>query len=199
MTKEQIKQNKAAYIAQKMKKEDESWRKYYTQRVLTAARLTQGELIRIDKLYLETRFCFGHGQNGISTEEEERRANEAAHAITESERWFTAENTAPAEESIKALQACQFDSCKYRIVVTVDGESHLDWVDVYGCGFANMEKAQEHYNRFGKATVRRLLDEDIPALVAAYKVQLEDIKKRCKTYWKRYGGSKLHTWSYLVD
>ena len=152
MTKDQIKQNKAEYLEAKIAKEGEGWRKYYTQRVLTAARLSQGELIRVDKLTLETSFCFGHGQNGISTEEEERSANNAARAIRESERWFTAENTAPAEKSIAALKERQLGTDKYRIVVTINGESHLDWVDVYGWGFANMDKAKEHYSRFGEVS-----------------------------------------------
>ncbi|MBR5887645.1 MAG: hypothetical protein IKZ07_05490 [Akkermansia sp.] len=199
MTPTEIKQNKAAWLEKKLAHAGEKWRKHYTQRVLTAARLAQGELIRIDKLTLQTDFCFGHGWNGISTEEEEDNAAAAEKEIHESERVFTAENTEPAEKMLQQLAGYRPWPHKFQIVVTQDGESHLDWVDAWGWGFADMDKAIEHYSRFGPVSIRELAQEDIPALVAAYRAQKDDITKRCKSYWKRYGGSKLNTWTYLRD
>ena len=55
-------------------------------------------------------------------------------------------------------------------------------------------KPWESYKEYVKAT-----DEDIEVLKRGVKAQIDDLTKRCATYWKRFGGSKLKTWTYWAD
>ena len=47
--------------------------------------------------------------------------------------------------------------------------------------------------------IREATKEDLLLIIEVYKQQIENFKKRLNTYLKRYGLSKLRTWTYLVD
>ena len=47
--------------------------------------------------------------------------------------------------------------------------------------------------------IREATKEDLILIIEVYKQQIENFKKRLNTYLKRYGLSKLTTWTYLVD
>lgn len=46
---------------------------------------------------------------------------------------------------------------------------------------------------------RELTAADLDILARGVRTQIADLTARCKTYWKRFGASKLNTWTYLVD
>lgn len=201
MEQDEIKKNKEEYIQAQIKKYGYTEKEisYYNKYVLTAARLSGGELIKIEKLSIKKRFCYGHGMNGISTEDEQKSAYDASRKIKESERIFTNENARESLEAIKYYQKYRADDkYTYGIVVTQGGVSHIDFVSPYSV-WPSIEAALANYNLYEPTTARRLVKEDIQALISAYQLQLEDIKKRCAAYWKRHGGSKLTTWTYLID
>ena len=50
-----------------------------------------------------------------------------------------------------------------------------------------------------KNIIRELTKEEIQEILEVYKKQKENFMKRLNTYLKKYGLSKLHTWTYLVD
>ena len=201
MKEDEIKKNKDEYIEAQIKKYGyrEKEISYYNKSLLTAAGLSGGELIKIEKLSIKKRFCYGYGMNGISTDEEQKSSYAASRKIKESERIFINENTQESLESIKYYQQYRAeDKYTYGIVVTQGGVSHIDFVSPYS-GWPSIEAALANYNLYAPTTARRLVKEDIQALISGYQLQLEDIKKRCAAYWKRYGGSKLKTWTYLID
>ena len=47
--------------------------------------------------------------------------------------------------------------------------------------------------------IREATKEDLLLIIEVYKQQIENFKKSLKTYLKRYGLSKLRTWTYLID
>ena len=47
--------------------------------------------------------------------------------------------------------------------------------------------------------IKEATKEDLLLIIEVYKQQIENFKKRLNTYLKRYGLSKLTTWTYLVD
>ena len=47
--------------------------------------------------------------------------------------------------------------------------------------------------------IREATKEDLLLIIEVYKQQIQNFKKRLNTYLKRYGLSKLTTWTYLVD
>jgi hypothetical protein len=42
-------------------------------------------------------------------------------------------------------------------------------------------------------------EQDLEIIKKGVQAQLENLKKRCAAYWKRFGGSKLKTWTYWAD
>ena len=49
------------------------------------------------------------------------------------------------------------------------------------------------------AIIKEANKEDLFLIIEVYKQQIENFKKRLNTYLKRYGLSKLTTWTYLID
>ena len=50
-----------------------------------------------------------------------------------------------------------------------------------------------------KNLLRELTKAEIKEILEVYKKQKENFTKRLNTYLKKYGLSKLHTWTYLID
>ena len=40
---------------------------------------------------------------------------------------------------------------------------------------------------------------DLELIIAALKRKAENVRKRCLSYWKKYGASKLNVWTYYRD
>ena len=206
MTNEQIKQNKADFIALQVSRPTwgEKWRKHYEKTTLTAARLICGELVEVEKKHMKTDFCFGYGYNGADFDDEAPDAWRAAETCRDSFAFFLAENLEDTKRTLKELRAGLLDllgGCDWRYFVVVDTLSHtfVTQIDQNYCGlsFGSEEEIMQRFD--GNASIRRMTVGDFRLLIAAYKAQLADIAKRCKAYWKRYGGSKLNTWAYLRD
>lgn len=206
MTKNEIKQNKLDMVEWLVSRptEGERWRKYYNGNVLTAARLTGGELVKIEKLHMETSFCYGYGMNGCDFDNDHERAARCCDAVRDSFYWFLEENLRECKRSLKWLRSrleylSMFGDTPYLVVITNDRQTYVQDIDKFSHYLQYMSEENALKYSGENATLRKLTKRDIEILIAAYKVQLADIAKRCKTYWKRYGGSKLHTWTYLID
>lgn len=206
MTNEQIKQNKADFIALQVSRPTwgEKWRKHYEKTTLTAARLICGELVEVEKKHMKKDFCFGYGYNGADFDNEAPDAHRAARDCRDSFPFFLSENLEDTKDMLKWLRKglrniiCE-NEWNYLVAVTTPVQTFVSEVDRYSC-YWGYRSEEEIMQRCGENTeIRRLTVGDIRLLIAAYKVQLADIAKRCKTYWKRYGGSKLNTWAYLRD
>lgn len=205
MTNAEIKQNKLDMVNWLVSRPTwgESWRKYYNGSILTAARLTGGELVEIEKCHMETRFCFGYGYNGADFENESPAAHRAAARARDSFPFFLSENLEGVKRDLKWLytrrrELNMWGDKRYLVVVTTVNQIFATDVDYWGC-FGYRTEAEIKARCGENTTIRELNEQDINILIAAHKVRLADIAKRCKTYWKRYGGSKLTTWTYLRD
>ena len=58
--------------------------------------------------------------------------------------------------------------------------------------FENMHSDRQ--KQYRKATA-----EELQSILTAYEIEIKAFEKRLQTYLKRYGLSKLHTWTYLSD
>lgn len=206
MTKAEIKQNKLDMVNWLVSRPTwgEKWRKYYTGKLITAARLTGGELVEIEKLHMKKRFCFGYGQNGCDWDNDYERAARCRDAIRTNFYWFLEENLKGTKHTLKWLynhrrELGMWGDRRYLVVITNDRQIYTQDIDKWSHYLPYMSEENALKYSGENATLRKLTKRDIEILIAAYKVQLADIAKRCKTYWKRYGGSKLHTWTYLID
>lgn len=156
----------------------ENMQKHFEKSVLYAEELSAG-IVEFDKPHLETHFCYGWGQ-GRSTES----ASNACDDVESDYEVFLAENLEHdgSQRWLKQIEEnpdCVYLGQKYETGKMVFFRVLRPW---------DMEKG------FVKATA-----EDVEKIKKGLKAQIDDLTKRCATYWKRFGGSKLKTWTYWAD
>lgn len=154
-------------------------------------------LFTVDKPSIETNFCFGYGYCGVSNEEEYRGAeNMAEHARTH-EDYFIEENMKQIMEKIEALNDSRYIALIRSRYITKSNLVDIEYFHDYGTeGRLNGVIARYHE----KGDIAFLMeDQDKALILQAYEEAKQHFEKRLKTYLKRYGLSKVRSWSYLVD
>lgn len=155
----------------------ESMRSYFEKNTLYAEKTSAG-VIDFDKPSVRTRLCYGYGY-GRDYED----AQKSAEAVRNDYDFFLSENIQYSGYE-KALKTIKERPDTVYLRKTYNG----NYVSlVYGC-YGSPEKD------YVKPT-----ENDLEIIKFGLKAQLENLKKRCATYWKRYGGSKLDTWTYDVN
>ena len=143
---------------------------------------SKGYLIRFEKPSIKTRFCFGHGLNGITTSEETKNACDMAEHARTNERYFINENLEEINDKIKQYEENDLYYCDTRINQSIK------------C--ITTEKCIYHYN---DEHVEKVSKQDKELILNTLKSEKAKFEKRLNTYLKRYGLSKIHSWTYLVD
>lgn len=170
--------------------------------------LSGGEIMALEKPSIETRFCCGeddHGQggDGIGT-------MAFAHKYLEGKR---------TERGFKSHNLDNFDRhWLHRVGRTATLRRLRLWCDDRGgwylrpayimqhddprvlsidrpTGLFQTEAAKKHR----PAGAREINDEDIRLIRAGYAKLRADFKKRLDAYWKRFGNTKIHTWTYWTQ
>ena len=157
---------------------NEGMRKYFETSTLYADNVSLG-VIGFDKPHLHTRFCYGWGQCASPDS-----AASSCEAVQNNYDVFLSENL---DDSglLKDLDVLENRPEEVYLVKTYREGNFV--------GFRSC-KPWESYKDYVKAT-----DEDIEVLKKGVKAQIENLTKRCAAYWKRFGGSKLKTWTYWAD
>jgi len=143
---------------------------------------SKGYLIRFEKPSIKTRFCFGHGYNGISTSEDAKRAFDNAEYARTNEQYFINENLEEINDKIKQYEENDLYYCD--IIIN----------QLIKC--ITTEKCIYHYN---DEHVEKVSEQDKELILNTLKSEKAKFEKRLNTYLKRYGLSKVHSWTYLVD
>lgn len=146
-----------------------------------------GHFVEFEKPYIKKDFCFGHGQNGISTEEDSDRASGMAEHARTSESYFIEENLSQYDEMLKELNGDE----KLYLMQNYRKPSKIACV--------RSEGYFRHYEWDRDKIVEELSQSDIEGLKAMVQSEKAKFTKRLNTYLKRYGLSKIHSWTYLVD
>ena len=177
-------------------KNDAGMIKHFKTTTAAVVELENGDLIPIGKPRIETRFCFGYGLYGVSTDEEYKDAeNMRQHAET-SRDYFIKENLKDIEEIIKELKD---DSLEVYTAIAYIGQAEGTKTKSYHitrlCNNPEYNPAWwANYKGLAKMTTA-----DRERLIKAYEEVKESFIKRLNTYLKRYGLSKVDAWTYLVD
>ena len=149
---------------------------------------------------IKTRFCFGYGQNGISTEEDYEGARSQERNMETNKQAFIDANLEDLNKSIERIETfisqwidkkekC-FSSRYNKIFICKNSYNHLAYL-AWSWDYDNIRNKD--------AIIKEATKEDLLLIIEVYKQQIENFKKRLNTYLKRYGLSKLTTWTYLVD
>ena len=163
--------------------------------------LKDGGYFVVAKSRMQTHFCFGYNTDYSGHEHSDAERTRAAFAA--SAEAFKAANLRGLDETIAALEGKRTDYPQTVPVLKRDcycGQSEplnvydLSWVRLY-----------EIIERHGGSATQAEIDADCVSaadraiILGAYKAKREDFAKRLDAYIKRYGTSKLHTWTYWRD
>lgn len=143
------------------------------------------KVLVVEKEKIKTTFCFGYGSYGISTIEESQEAYDMKKAYESNQKYFIEENTKDLKRAIKDISEHNIYIAPYYS----DSEIYY-WSYLYS------------YEKLEDTNIKKALllnDEEKQKLLDAYKRALDKKKKRVDIYLKKYGLSKLDTWTYLVD
>lgn len=162
-----------------------------------------GALYGIEKPKIETSFCFGYGINGIADTEQERTAEAMAEAARKSKEYFINQNLENLNRWIKSLQKILDDMGKN----WAEG-SHPRYMIETGEHYGGQKEdcrlryysIVDTFNTFNGTMGKICNDTElIKKLIAGYEEVKTEFIKRLNAYLKRYGMSKVKTWSYLSD
>lgn len=202
-----MKINKEALRAEFLKTWDERMADYCTKQTAAVAILPDGGIVTVDKQNIQKHFCFG--ESGYDYED---AANMARHART-SEDYFRAENMKHFEHWINDLEGAkdlngdymlvihprqyyrQPDDCK---LVCVEFKRLGEILESCG-GSAFLEELPGKTINCHGQECRIATDEEIDIILEAYREAAAAHEKRVNTYLKKYGLSKVHSWTYWRD
>lgn len=156
------------------------WKDYYRKRKSLAVRLQDGWCV-IDKPSIDNRFCF-HDDGPqydlyLSLMSDKKKL----------ERYFLSENLSEIDREIENLK--RTDEPLYTRPLSNNAVEVLTHHAIYSwCEYRN-----------GSKQPRQITAEERASLLTAYGIVRAEFEKRLQTYLRRYGTSKLHTWTYWAD
>ena len=149
-------------------------------------------IIIMDKPNIQTSFCFGYGCQSAYDYDE---AREAAENARHSEYMFIMRNL-DGTEAASHMESIVGDTWWFE--PWLDQTHYMSQSDDCRLG----EVRWEHWHNRDRCISngwRRLTDDEVKAYYTmCYEEQLKFLK-RLKAYLKRYGTSKLHSWTYWAD
>ena len=147
-----------------------------------------GGLVTFDKPKIETNFCFGYGQIQSYQDANEQEANFG-------EKQFMKENLADMREVLNLFEGKKKYS--YQSTKHLYFSRKYSGSNIYSMAFLDEYDAKDKAWRFDD--LMKATEEDFQKCYAAQKQEYEKFEKRLKSYLKRYGTKKLHTWTYWAD
>lgn len=157
---------------------------YCCNKLSRAVRLGDDCIVIFEKPRIETDFCFG--ERGYDYDDAQRMAR---HAQT-SESYFMKKNMAEFEE----LESILGGKNHYAPYIKREGyrpETSLFTVTAY---LPSQVEQESQWNE-----IRPLYGEALDVIIQAVRAEKAAFEKRLRTYLKRYGLSKVRSWTYWLD
>lgn len=188
-TQKELKQIYSDILASEVWKGDSKMVDFCLKEAAYIVELTNGDIVVIEKPRIETRFCFGYSDSRYDTEDYDR-ANAMADRAAKDQEYFIKENLSDIDRTIAQMEETETSCYKYRLRVKYTGspkDSKLKSLDAYRWS----DEYAKQFPEISGADLQRVID--------GYKIVKADFEKRLNTYLKRYGMSKVKTWSYWQD
>lgn len=196
------KELKTAYMAEIAKAwgDDAPMMRYFEKKLSSVYELTGGKLFAYKKPKIQNRFCFGYGYCAISTEEDRREAASMARYSATSEDYFMSRNLEGIDGLITLVQTGRpsyaHDWEEYTVKLYPKQYIGSPVLNIWE---VTAKKPGEPDRINGENNAIALTEADKALLLAALNTEREKLTKRLKTYLKRYGMSKIKSWSYILD
>lgn len=177
---------------------DEKMVKHLEKNFFNAIEVKDGLLV-FNKPYIEKWFCYSYDEFQPDTCDMAQRQCEAVRNkfdvflranLKDIERWIKVlEGKAGIGDDIRANQDIYIYDTYYD-EDGAEGDRIKSWTN---------DTEDEIKYRFSKNTKYRKAEKDeIEKILEMYYEMRAYMKKRCETYWKRFGGEKLRTWTYSM-
>lgn len=147
-------------------------------------RLSNGKIVEIEKPKMQTDFCFGYDWVDPNGEEEDA-ADKMAEYAKKSQEYFIKKNL----EQVDKLVA-RADIPGYKGYLWSSGTENI-----YSVSFMDEYRRMTAFAGKGE----ELTEKDKTTYIDALQACKARFEKRLQTYLKRYGMSKVRTWSYVID
>lgn len=147
-------------------------------------------LIVIEKPRIKTKFCFGYHLSRFNDDDYDR-ATDAAKYARESVEYFKRENL---REEIRVLEALKDDDLK------LYSRKHYCSSPLGSrCRALVSRETWEDLKPYEQDDFIPITDEERESIIREHEIALADFEKRLDSYLKRYGLSKVDTWTYWMD
>ena len=176
--------------------ESEDMRKWCIKNASVIVELENGDITDIDKPSIQKDFCFGYGFCGVSTQEDMDRAHDMVKVAENSVNYFMERNLEGLNSMIEALEDEHNVVYKFLHYCGQSEDSHLMGISVARWS-QNLENEPWRYSNLRQ--LKELTANERKALIDGYKTARELFIKRLNTYLKKYGLTKVNSWTYLCD
>ena len=173
-----FKPNKDVLTREYAKHWSEKMTNYCVNKVAAMATLPSGDIVVVDKQTIETRFCYDDSYDY------EGAGRMAEHARTSTDYL--------KEQNMKALDGWlqDLDDDRWLLVISVNdsygGDGHIK--------FLHFIKPWDLEDQ--RPAVRPVTDEEKQIIKELYQYARAKHEKKVDAYIKRYGTSKVHSWTY---
>ena len=187
----ELKQRYAEILAADVWHNDQKMVDYCVKEAGYIVELVNGDIVAISKPRIEKNFCFGYSDSRYDTEDYDR-ANAMAEHASKSQEYFIEENLKGIDEMIALLEGKDSGRWVFKVCIPYSRQP-MD----------SKLKGIHQYNRWDESEYGKnfpeLAGEDLQRVIDGFKAVRADFVKRLNTYLKRYGLSKVHSWSYWQD
>lgn len=180
---------------------------YCTNNVAAVATLPDGTIITVDKQSIETRFCFG--ESGYDYDD---AVSMAQHART-SQNYFKSENMKTFKRALNDLKEALNGVNNYKVVIYP--EAYINQDSSCKLGYYRLERITDIIDACGGSCYMYELPgkeikirdfsghvatpKEIETIIDAYEAAAAAHEKKINSYLKRYGTSKVYSWTYWRD
>lgn len=173
---------------------------YYRKDAGQIVKLSNGGYFVVGKSRMQTHFCFGY--NTDYTGHEQFDAERTRAAFAKSATAFKNANLRAIDATIEALERGEMEWNRVPVLVRESYYGQSEPLNVYELSWERLSTIIERHG--GSATQAEIdadcaSQEDRAIMLGAYRAEREGFSKRLDTYLKKYGTSKLHTWTYWRD
>lgn len=189
MTQKELKAHYENVLRRDVWPKDEEMINYCVKKAAHIVLFESGDFIVIEKPSIKKDFCFGYSDSHTDTEDYDR-ANRMANHASKSEDYFIAANLRDITEKIERLKTNENNSRTY-----------CTGIAYYKQPESSPLKALVMVDKYidDMSQLTQLTGEDLAKVIAGYEVVKAQFEKRLASYLKRYGLSKVKSWSYWRD
>lgn len=179
----------------KIWKDNARMMEYGEKKTSAIRKLSNGGLLTWEKPRIETSFCFGY--RGSDDEDANRMVS---HAKT-NEGYFKSENLKGFDHIIKKIESLGSDEdySGNKLYIYREKYSRTDNLNLWSYTILPFWQYNEAIERNLYLDIQEANEEDINTILEAEKNERAKFEKRLNAYLKKYGLSKVRSWSYWQD